>query len=212
MSTDSKKRKRRFPRIERIKIVEYGLIALVVLAFIGLAIWYGTRKPGSDGSPAPSPSDSPTPTADSSIRGMNVWNALLDAGFHIPEPENGLYDVKSPEGASFVMQMRSDDKGILLLSFETVLSEDLSEDTEYARVLNQQNRNTLDAIRSLFDCVMPVFKRPRSDSDMIAKQCEKTVKSGETYSKNLSGYTVRISSDPESVSQTVTIELIRNAK
>ena len=214
MSTDPKKRKRRFPRIERIKIVEYGLIAFVVLAFIGLAIYYGSRRTGSETSEAAARTVSPKPTDDRSVRGMHVFSALSDAGFTAATREAGLYDVVSEDGVSFEMRMIPDDKSILTLSFETILSPDLEENTETARVLNAQNKRTLDAIRRLFDCVMPVFHRNAADSETIVKQCQKVVKSGETYAKNLSEYTVRISasSDSETTPKTVVIELIRNQK
>lgn len=217
MSTDRKKSKRRFPRVERIKIVEYGLITLVVLAFIGLAIYYGSCRSASKGSDAQAPVSSvstvsPKPTDDRSIRGMYIFTALSNAEFTVTFREAGLYDVVSKDGVSFVMRMRSDDKSIKVLSFETLLSADMEEDTETARILNAQNKQTLDAMQKLFDCIMPVFRRNISDSDTIVKQCQKVVKGNETYSKNLTDYTVRITSDPEAIPETVLVELLRNAK
>ena len=45
MSTDRKKKKKRiYSQIEWIKIIEYVCIGLVVLLFVGLAIYYGKGK------------------------------------------------------------------------------------------------------------------------------------------------------------------------
>ena len=83
MSTDRKtKRKRAILRIERIKIIEYASIGLVILLFLGLAIRYGTAKSAVDDA-APDPTVSPVPTEDTSIRGMNVFRALEAAGFTV---------------------------------------------------------------------------------------------------------------------------------
>ena len=143
---------------------------------------------------------------------MYIFTALSNAEFTVTFREAGLYDVVSKDGVSFVMRMRSDDKSIKVLSFETLLSADKEEDTETARILNAQNKQTLDAMQKLFDCIMPVFRRNISDSDTIVKQCQKVVKGNETYSKNLTDYTVRITSDPEAIPETVLVELLRNAK
>ena len=208
MSTDKRKKKRRFPRVERIKIIEYGLIALVVLAFIGLAVYYGTKGKGSRNSEA-IPTVSSAPTADTSIRGMNVLNALERGGFAVSY-RDGAYAVTSPDGVGFDMRMQSDDKGILTLSFETILCADIDDDTELARILNAKNRSTADALQNLFDCIMPVFRRPAADVDTIVKQCRKVVLSGETYAKHLTRYSLRIESDPDADLQTVKVSLIRD--
>lgn len=210
MSTD-RKRKRRFPHIERVKIIEYGLIVLVVLAFVGLAIWYGTGQSPQAPEPTPDPTDTPLPTEDSSIRGMNVLNALEKAGFLVTYREADLYDVHSPDGIALTMQMRSDDRGIKTLSFETVLCPDPEEDTRSAQYARELNKRTVDAVRSLFDSIMPVFRSTAANSDTIAKQCRKVVKDFEPYSKHLTKYSVRITSDAEKVPQTVLITLIRDS-
>lgn len=215
MSTDRTNKKRRFPRIERIKIVEYGLIALIVLVFIALAIIYGNRKSydgdRSDAPDASVPTASPVPTNDPSIRGMNVLDALAKAGFSVTYRESDRYDVLSPDGVAFVTHMLSDDRGVRMLSFETVLSPDPGEDlagTEYAQFLLDDNKRTVDALQDLFDCVMPVFRRPAADSSTIVKQCQKVVKTFETYSTHKGSLTIRITSDAEVIPQTVLITLI----
>ncbi len=211
MSTDRSKKKRRFSRIERIKIIEYGLIALVVLVFIGLAILYGTKDSRQDPNETTAvPTATPVPTEDPSIRGMNVLDALVEAGFSVDYLEDTRYDVRSSDGVAFTMRMVSDDRGVKTLSFETILCPDSEEDTEFARVLNAENRRTVYALRSLFDCVLPVFRRPAADSDTIVKQCQKVVKSFEPYAKHLTRYSVRITSDPDAIPQTVLITLIRD--
>jgi hypothetical protein len=211
MSTDRSKKKRRFPRIERIKIIEYGLIALVVLVFIGLAILYGTRDPKQDADETAVPTATPVPTEDPSIRGMNVLDALAEAGFSITYLEDARYDVRSSDGVFFEMRMVSDDRGVKTLSFETILCPDTEEDTDYARILQEENSRTLAALQRLFDSVLPVFRRPAADSDTIVKQCRKVVNSLEPYAKHLTRYSVRITSDPETVPQTVLITLIRDS-
>ncbi len=208
MSTDRKKKNRGFARVERIKIIEYACIGLVILLFLGLAILYGSGGV-QKGDRSANASPSPVPTADTSIRGKNVLDALLDAGFAV-EYGTDQYDVRSESGVFFAMRMISNDKGILELSFETALCPDPEEDTLTARYLIDENRKTIDALQTLFDRIMPVFHRPASDSDTIVKQCLKVVNNGETYSKHLGKYSVRIQSDPEAIPQTVSIDLIRD--
>jgi hypothetical protein len=188
------------------------LIGLVILLFLGLAIRYGTAKSAVDDA-APDPTVSPVPTEDTSIRGMNVFRALEAAGFTVESSENE-YTVTSGDGIVFSMTMLSDDNGILSLTLETPLCPDPEEEGTVYDALRTENRRTVGAIRTLFDAVMPVFHRSVSDSETIVKQCQKVVKSGETYAKNLSEYAVRISasSDSETTPKTVVIELIRNQK
>ena len=62
MSTDRRKKKRSVPRFERIKIIEYGCIGLVILLFVGLAILYGSKnRTAVEANADASPSSVPTP-------------------------------------------------------------------------------------------------------------------------------------------------------
>lgn len=214
MSTDRSKKKRRFPRVEWIRIVEYGLIALIVLAFVGLSIYYGlhgkSHEPEPEPEPEPAaPTQSPAPTEDTSPRGMNVWNALESAGYEIRYDESLII---SPEGVQFTMRMHSRNDVVQTLSFETVLCPDSSEDAAFARILNEKNRQTVEALRDLFDCVLPVFGRTIADSDYVVTECQKVVESGQTASKRMNAYSVRIESDPNADLQTVIVTLERNVK
>lgn len=209
MSTERKqKKKRSVPCFERIKLIEYGCIGLVIVLFLILAIVYGTGK-NTNGKPLADASPSPVPTADPSIRGKAILDALDDAGFSVSY-QDGQYAVVSPDGIAFQMQMESDDKGILALSFETPLCPDPEENTETARLLRAENRRTVNEMRELFDCVMPVFHRSVYDSETIIKQSQKVAENGDAYAKHFGHYSVRILSDPEAVPQTVTISLIRD--
>ena len=209
MSTDRRKKKRSVPRFERIKIIEYGCIGLVILLFVGLAILYGSKNRTADEANADaSPSSVPTP--DETIRGKNVLDALDAAGFAV-NYSDGSYEVISPDGVPFTMRMESDDKGIRELSFETLLCSDPEDETETARLLRKENQRTANEMRKLFDCVMPVFHRSVYDSDTIVKQSQKVVESGDVYSKHFNRYTVRIMSDPEEIPQAVTVFLIRDS-
>lgn len=210
MSTDRSKKKKRVPRFERIKIIEYGCIGLVILLFLALAILYGKgdlhrSEPEAESVP------SPVPTEDSSIRGKNVLDALEKGGFSVTYHSDG-YEVSSGDGVRFTMQMLSDDRGIRTLSVDTAFCADPEEETtETAQRLRAENRKTTDALRALFDCIMPVFHRPVADSDTIVKQCRKVVESGETYSKHFDRYSLRITSDPDEIDQHVTVLLIRDS-
>ncbi len=208
MSTDRTKKKRGFPRVDRIKIIEYVCIGLVILLFLGLAIFYGGKKTGRAATDAEA-SPSPVPTDDPSIRGMNILDALDRAGFETVY-HTDRYDVKSPDGVAFDMRMESDDKGLVRLSFETLLCADLDDGTETANVIREKNRQTVAALRALLDSVMPVFRRTIADSDTIVKQCRKVAETGEPYSKHFGKYSVRISSDPSVVPQTVMILFVRD--
>lgn len=208
MSTDRTKKKRGFPRVDRIKIIEYVCIGLVILLFLGLAIFYGEKKTDRAATDAEA-SPSPVPTDDPSIRGMNILDALDRAGFETVY-HTDRYDVKLPDGVAFDMRMESDDKGLVRLSFETLLCADLDDGTETANVIREKNRQTVAALRALLDSVMPVFRRTIADSDTIVKQCRKVAETGEPYSKHFGKYSVRISSDPSVVPQTVMILFVRD--
>lgn len=208
MSTDRTKKKRGFPRVDRIKIIEYVCIGLVILLFLGLAIFYGGKKTDRAATDAEA-SPSPVPTDDPSIRGMSILDALDRAGFETVY-HTDRYDVKSPDGVAFDMRMESDDKGLVRLSFETLLCADLDDGTETANVIREKNRQTVAALRALLDSVMPVFRRTIADSDTIVKQCRKVAETGEPYSKHFGKYSVRISSDPSVVPQTVMILFVRD--
>ncbi len=208
MSTDKKKKKRGFPRIERIKILEYGSIALVILLFLGLALLYGGKKDISV-SPEPDASPTPVPTDDLSIRGKNVLDAIEGSAFSLSYQQDH-YDLTSENGASIRLSMRSDDSGICQLTVEVPLCADPQDDSPVSVKLKAENKKTADALRDLFDLLMPVFHRTVSDSDTIVKQCIKVAHSGEPYSKHLGHFTVRIQSDPEAVPQYVTVDLIRD--
>ena len=208
MSTNRSKKKRRFAGFERIKLIEYACIALVVLLFLGLAIYYG-NKPRSNRDSVESDLPSPVPTEDTSIRGMNVLNALEKSGFSVTHRTDS-YDVISPEGIAFTLRMQSDDRGIRELSVATLLCADPKEDTLTAQTLRAENRASVAAIRALFDSIMPVFHRTISDSDTITKQCQNVVKDGSSYSKHFGDYSIRIISDPAETPQSVTVYLIRD--
>ena len=204
---DKKKKKTAFRRVERIKIIEYGCIGLVILLFLGLALLYGGKRSGDSADPNASPS--PVPTADTSIRGMNVLDALTAASFTVDYRQD-RYDVVSPDGVAFDMRMQSDDKGIVSLSFETLLCADPEDGTETSNLIRSENKRSVHALQTLFDAIMPVFHRTIADSDTITKQCQKVVQSGEPYTKHLGSFSVRITSDPDADLQTVTIQLIRD--
>ena len=210
MSTDRKKKKRDLPRVERIKIIEYVCIGLVILLFLGLAIFYGGRDRSTRNNTAEADaSPSPVPTDDPSIRGMNVLDALERASFGVSY-EQDSYSVRSPNGVAFEMHMESDDRGLIELSFETPLCPDPDGETEIEELLRTENRQSIEAIRALFDAVMPVFHRPIADSDTIVKQSRNVVKSGEPYAKHFGTYSMRISSDFDAIPQTVTIRFVRD--
>ena len=210
MSTDRRsKKKRAIRRVERFKIIEYVLIGLVILLFLGLSIYYGSGRSLTGSKNTPEPTVSPAPTEDSSIRGMRVFAALEDAGFSVVA-KDGDYTVTSSDGVVFSMRMQSDDAGIVTLSFETPYCSDPKEEGALYDALREENRRTSEALRDLFDCIMPVFHRSIYDSETIVKQCAKVVSKGESYSKHFGDYSVRILSDPDAVPQTVAVTFIRD--
>ena len=214
MSTEKGRKKHKFARIERMKLIEYGCIALVILLFLALAFVYGTKKHAKN-DPSASASPTPVPTADTSTRGMNVLAAIKDAGFDVdyyPDhcdvipPENA----NSPVDITFTLRMESDDDGILLFSVETKLYPEPDDGTETEKMIAEENRETVAALRKLFDSVIPVFHRSLSDSNTIVTQCQKVVKTGEPFSRKWGDYTVSITSDLTVSPQKVIISLIRN--
>ena len=208
MSTDRAKKKRGVPRIDRVKIIEYVCIGLVVLLFLGLALFYGKGKDKTDPAEIDA-SPSPVPTDDPSIRGKNVLDAIDGSTFTLTYRQDH-YDIVSDDGTAFEMRMLSDDSGITRLSFETLLCADPEDENEVSESLIAENKRSLHAIRELLDLIMPVLKRTVSDSDVIVGQCRKVVKTGESYSKHIGRFTVRVDSDPDAIPQTVLIEFIRD--
>ena len=208
MSIDRSKKKRVVPRIDRIKIIEYACIGLVILLFLGLAIFYGKGQCGSDPVTVEA-APSPVPTDDPSIRGKNVLDAIEDSSFSLRYQQDH-YDIESEGGTAFEMRMLSDDRGITRLSFETLLCADPEKENEVSASLIEDNKQTLRAMQNLLDLIMPVLNRTVSDSDVIVGQCRKVVKTGESYSKHIGQFTVRIQSEPEAIPQTVLIEFIRD--
>lgn len=209
MSTDRKKKKKRgLPRIERIKIIEYVCIGLVILLFLGLAIFYGGKKDDATRSEIEA-TPSPVPTNDPSIRGKNILDAIDGSSFSLTYRQD-RYDLIAPNGVAIDMHMLSDDSGLRQLSFETALCADPEENNEIAETVRKENKQTLEALRDLLDLVMPVLRRTVSDSDTIVKQCRKTIETGEPYSKHIGQFTVRIETDPEAIPQAVTITFIHD--
>lgn len=208
MSTEKGRKKRKIARIERIKIIEYGCIALVILLFLVLAVIYGSKNYAGAGSKA---SASPTPeaTADTSIRGKNVLDALDKSGFSVVF-RSDHYDAVSPEDVPFTVCMLSDDDGLRLFSAETLLYPDPDDGTETAEMLREENRITVKAIRTLFDAVIPVFHRTVSYSNTIANQCQKVVKDGNPYVKQMGNFTVNISTVFRDGLQYVIVTLTRD--
>lgn len=208
MSTDKSKKARKIRRIERIKIIEYGSIALVILLFLGLAILYGNREMPSE-EVAAEPTVSSAPTADTAVRGMHVFEALEEAGFSVVY-QTDHYDVTAKNGIRITMRMQSDDSGIEELSMETYLCPDPEGDTEVARMLREENQKSLAAIQDFWNAVLPVFRRPVSDSGTIRKQCVTVVEKAEPYTKHLGKYSLIITTDPDEEVQAVTVGLIRD--
>ena len=208
MSTDRAKKKRGVPRIDRVKIIEYVCIGLVVLLFLGLAIFYGRNHDETDPAAA-EVTPSPVPTDDPSIRGKNVLDAIDGSSFTLTYRQDH-YEIASDDGTAFEMHMLSDDSGITRLSLETLLCADPEAENEIAESLIAENKRTLRAMQDLLDLIMPVLKRTVSDSDVIVGQCKKVVKTGEPYSKHIGRFTVRVHSDPDAIPQTVLIEFIRD--
>ena len=207
MSSDRKtKKKRSFLYTERFKILEYGLIGLLVLLFGAGALFYGLR--GKD-APQDAATPSPEPTADVSIRGMNVLNALEAANVSVYLSDGG-YLLTAPNGVTLTMRMESDDAGIRILSFETPLCPDPEGEGAIETALRAENENTVDALRTVFDAVMPVFRRSVADSETIVRQCRTVVAKGVPYAKKLGGYSVRVLSDTDALPQSVTVTLNRD--
>lgn len=208
MSTEQKKKSkytRGYLRMERIRIIEFACIGLVILLFLGLAIWYGT-KPRDE---APEAEPTPAPTEDTAIRGRYVFDALENAGFALTPNADG-YDVLSPNGTALSLRIVSDDKGILTLSVQGDLCADPEDDSAISTALRELNAQTLDALRALFDAVLPVFHRTAKDSDTIVTTCRKAA-DGQTpgYAK-LGDYTLSVVPDAEAVPATVLVTLSRN--
>ena len=210
MSTDraKAKKKRGIPRVDRVKIIEYVCIGLVILLFLGLAIFYGNKDRGADPVDVDT-SPSPVPTADPSIRGKNILDAIEGSSFSLTYRQDH-YDIVSENGTVIEMRMLSDDSGIIRLSFATELCADPEEENEIAESLKAKNKQTAQALQDLFDLIMPVLRRTVSDSNVIVNQCKKVVKSGEAYAKHIGHFTVRVITDPEAIPQTVTVEFIRD--
>ena len=213
MSTDrkSRKKKRSFLHTESFRIVEYGLIGLLVLLFGAGALFYGLRGGREAAEPEASPSPSPVPTADVSIRGRNVLQALTDADVAIELTEDG-YALTAPNGVSLTMTMTSDPDGggIETLTYETLLCPDPADDSAASNALREENADTLEALRTVFDAVLPVFRRGVADSETLVKQCRTVVKTGDPYAKKLGDYAVRILSDADALPQRVTVVFSRN--
>lgn len=204
MSTEKNgKKKRRGLTVERVRIIEYVCIGLVVLLFTVLAIRYGTKD-------VPEAEKNGEPTPDTLIRGEHVWDALYRGGFTDAQDGSGFL-LTAPSGTVFRLSMKNDADGILELTIETELCADPGDDSETSERLREKNRQTLDSLRSLFDRILPVFHRTVADSDMIVRQCGNVVSGGEPYSKKLGEYTVRITSDPDAARQTVVVTLTRNS-
>ena len=208
MSTDRRKKKRGVPRIDRIKLIEYGCIALVIALFTGLAILYG-RKDRSTVPPEPESTPTPAPTDDRSIRGKNILDAIEGSSFDLVYLQDH-YDLTNENGVAIELRMQSDDTGLQRLSLETPLCADPEESGAIADTLKAQNKDAVKALRDLLDLIMPVLRRTASDSDTIVKRCREVVNSGEPYSKHLGQFSVRILSDPEDIPQTVTIDFIHD--
>lgn len=209
-STDRKSKRKHapIPRADRVKILEYGLIVLVVLLFLAASLFYGLSCSAKKTDPDAEATASPEPTEDPSIRGMRVLNALEDAGVSV-ELIDGNYRLTA-KNVCITMRMESDDDGIRSLSFEALLCPDPSGDTATEQTLRDSNAETVEALRTVFDAVMPVFGRSAADSETIVRQCRKVVESGEPYAKRLGDYSVRILSDIDALAQSVTVTLIRD--
>ena len=210
-STDRKAKKKRakLSRADRIKILEYGLIALAVLLFLGASLYYGLRCIGETPEPDAEATASPVPTEDTSVRGMRVLNALEDAGISV-ETADGDYRLTLAGGVTVTMRMQSDDGGIRTLSFETLLCPDPKGDTATEQSLREENAQTEDALRTVFDAVMPVFGRGAAESETLVKQCRKVTESGEPYARRYGDYSVRIRSDADVLPQSVSVTFTRD--
>ena len=207
MSTDRKKKRRfSFLYTERFKLLEFGLIGLLVLLFTAGALYFGLK--GED-APAAEPTPTPEPTADTSIRGMNVLAALEAAGVSVVLNDDG-YTLTSPNEVPLSMRMESDEQGIVSLSFETLFCPDPSGDSAVADALRAENVKTEAALRTVFDAVLPVFRRSIADSETLVKQCKTVVSKGTPYAKDLGRYSVRIVSDLAALPQSVTVTLTRD--
>lgn len=210
MSTDRKRKtKHSFLYAERFRILEYGLIGALVLLFAAGAVLYGLKsreaEPVSDAPASPTP----VPTADPSIRGMNVLAALEDANVTVAL-DGDDYALTAPNGVPLTMTMGSDDDGVRTLSIETYLSPEPDGESTVAQELRKQNAQTIEALRAVFDAVMPVFHRSIADSETIVKQCRSVVEKGESYAKRFGSYSARILSDIDHHPQSVVVTLVRD--
>ncbi len=207
MSTEKKKSKhtRGYLRLERVRIIEFACIGLVILLFLGLAVFYGTR-PGKE---EPEAEQTPLPTEDPHDRGRYVFSALEEAGFVLTANADG-YDVQAPNGTALTLRLVGNDDGILTLSVEGPLCAQSDDDSAVAQALRAMDTQTLDALRELFDAVLPVFHRTIKDSDTIVRQCRKVADSGTPYYAAFGKYTLSVESDPDAIPQTVLITLTRN--
>lgn len=210
MSTkQSQKKHRARVHVERMKIIEYVTMGLAILLFLGLGLYYSCHGPIRNRSAEAEPTVSPVPTEDPTVRGMHVFSALDNGAFTV-EPDGDTYRVTAQNGVVFTMHMHSDDSGITELSFETPYCADPSEEGAVYDALREENRKTTEALRTLFDGIMPVFHRSIYDSETIVQQCAKVAEKGTSYSKHLTNYSVRILSDPTETPQTVTVSFIRD--
>ena len=209
MSTDgkAKKKAKRFLQAERMKIVEYVLIGLIVLLFVYLALHYGKKPQSSDAFVEASALASPTP--DMSVRGMHILTALDDAGFSV-ERTDGVYHLTAANDVPIEMSMDSDSRGIVSLSFLTPLCPDPEGEAAVHEALRQKNRESVEALRALFDAVMPVFHGTVADSETIVKQCQSVVEKNESYAKEFGTYSVRILAHTDVLPETVGVTFDRN--
>ena len=209
-STDRKpKKKRSFLFSERMKIIEYGCIGLVVLLFAGLAIYYGLSHKADAPATDAQATASPEPTADPTIRGMNVLDALESAGFTVALQDD-RYLLTAPNEVPFTMEMASDDRGVQSLSFETYLCPDPTDDSAVSAGIRAENELSVAALRALFDAVMPVFHGTVADSETIVKQCQSVVEKNESYAKEFGTYSVRILAHTDVLPETVGVTFDRN--
>lgn len=205
-----RKKKSSFLYAERFKILEYGVIGLLVLLFGAGALTYALKEKRAASEPEIAATPSPAPTADPSIRGMNVLNALEDAGASV-ELTDESYRLTAPNGVLLTMWMDSDESGIRTLEFTTLLCPDPTDNSAVAEALREENARTVEALRTVFDAVMPVFRRSTADGETIVKQCQTVVLKGTPYAKKLGSYSVRILSEPDPPPQSVTVTLKRDS-
>ena len=155
-----------------------------------------------------------TPDLEALFEGMGIWvyvlDAIEDAGFAVAL-SGDRYLLTAPNEVAFTMEMQSDDRGVLTLSFETYLCPDPTDDSAVSAGIRAENEQSVEALRRLFDAVMPVFHRSIADSETIVTQCKTVVKKGTSYAKRLGDYSVRILTDPDALVQSVTVTLSRDS-